>query len=95
MTDGARKGDGRDRDWKRDQPLHAPPGPSVNVQNGSEPSQGGSLRARIGERDPRSLPPIPPAQKADTSRDDDRDGGRKRTMSGTSCFLSRSSLSMH
>ncbi|RPD67079.1 hypothetical protein L227DRAFT_13226 [Lentinus tigrinus ALCF2SS1-6] len=85
MTDGSRKGDSRDRDWKRDQPPHAPPGPSGSAQNGSEPSQGGSLRARIGERDPRSLPPTPSGlpgdRRADGSRDDDRDGGRKRTMS--------------
>ncbi|RDX55708.1 hypothetical protein OH76DRAFT_1461168 [Lentinus brumalis] len=83
--DGSRKGDGRDRDWKRDQPSHPPSGSSGPAQNGSEQSQGGSLRSRIGERDPRSLPPTPSGQpsdrKVETPRDEERDGGRKRTMS--------------
>ncbi|KAI0750889.1 transcription factor/nuclear export subunit protein 2-domain-containing protein [Daedaleopsis nitida] len=86
--DSSRKGDVRDRDWKRDQPPHAPsgPGPSGGAQNGSsQEPQGGSLRSRIGERDTRALPQTPTAppgdRKSDGGRDDDRDGSRKRTIS--------------
>lgn len=83
MTSGDRKGDGpgRDRDWKRDQPS------SGGGQNGSsqEPGPGGSLRSRISgpaDRDSRVPPQAPSADRKDGARDDDRDGARKRTLSG-------------
>ncbi|TBU49613.1 transcription factor/nuclear export subunit protein 2-domain-containing protein [Dichomitus squalens] len=80
--DGSRK-DGRDRDWKRDQLPHAPPTANGGLQ---EPSQGGSLRSRISaapvDRDSsRGLPPNPSVSSGDRKQDDDRDGGRKRTVS--------------
>ncbi|KAH9899791.1 hypothetical protein C8Q73DRAFT_334410 [Cubamyces lactineus] len=85
--DSARKGDGpgRDREWKRDQPPHAPPtGPSSGSQNGTVP-EGGSLRSRISgpaDRDARPPPQAPSAdRKVEASRDDGRDGSRKRTLS--------------
>ncbi|CDO68724.1 hypothetical protein BN946_scf184652.g51 [Trametes cinnabarina] len=85
--DSARKGDSvRDRDWKRDQSTHAAPsGPSGGGgQNGAGP-EGGSLRSRISgpaDRDTRPPPQAPSAdRKSESIRDDDRDGGRKRTLS--------------
>ncbi|PIL37228.1 hypothetical protein GSI_00921 [Ganoderma sinense ZZ0214-1] len=88
MTGGeSSRKDGRDRDWKRDQPLHASSGPSGGTNGSSlESSQGGSLRSRIsaapGDRDSsRGLPPAPPVASGDRKQDDDRDGGRKRTIS--------------
>ncbi|OSD04328.1 hypothetical protein PYCCODRAFT_1444038 [Trametes coccinea BRFM310] len=84
--DSARKSDSaRDREWKRDQPPHtAPSGPSGAGQNGAA-SDGGSLRSRISgpaDRDSRPPPQAPSAErKSDSTRDDDRDGGRKRTLS--------------
>lgn len=88
--DSSRK-EGRDRggDWKRDQPPHASGGPSGGANGSSlESSQGGSLRSRISaapsDRDlSRGLPPAPSATSGDRKQDDDRDGGRKRTISGT------------
>ncbi|KAL7282472.1 hypothetical protein ACG7TL_003943 [Trametes sanguinea] len=84
--DSARKSDSaRDREWKRDQPPHtAPSGPSGAGQNGAA-LDGGSLRSRISgpaDRDSRPPPQAPSAErKSDSTRDDDRDGGRKRTLS--------------
>ncbi|KAI0832505.1 hypothetical protein BC628DRAFT_323173 [Trametes gibbosa] len=80
--DSARKSDvpsrDRDRDWKRDQPpLGAPSGPPNGSSQDSGP--GGSLRSRISgpaDRDAR-----PPPQTPSAPRDDERDGGRKRTLS--------------
>ena len=84
--DGPRK-EGRERDWKRDQPPHAPPGPSGANGISQESTPGGSLRSRISaapvDRDsPRGLPPNPAGSSVDRKQDDDRDGGRKRTVSG-------------
>nr|VWP00540.1 Palmitoyltransferase AKR1 (EC (Ankyrin repeat-containing protein AKR1) [Ganoderma boninense] len=84
--DSSRK-DGRDRDWKRDQPTHASSGQSGGANGSSlESSQGGSLRSRIsaapGDRDSsRGLPPAPLTASGDRKQDDDRDAGRKRTIS--------------
>ncbi|KAI9063149.1 hypothetical protein FKP32DRAFT_1651303 [Trametes sanguinea] len=84
--DSARKSDSaRDREWKRDQPPHAAPsGPSGAGQNGAA-SEGGSLRSRISgpaDRDSRPPPQAPSAErKSESTRDDDRDGSRKRTLS--------------
>lgn len=77
-------GSGRDR--HRDSQNGAPGGLSSNTQAQQEGSHGvGSLRSRIGEKEaPRLLPQAPPnSYRPDPPRkDDDRDGGRKRTISG-------------
>lgn len=62
---------------------------SSGSSNIPQPTQAGSLRSRIGEKEmPPSAPlssPIP--YRSDPSRsEDDRDGGRKRTASGTASF---------
>ena len=69
------------------------------------PGAGGSLRSRIGDKEaPRSLPQAPSSYRPDSvndrngepsGRDDDRDGSRKRTISGeliTSASLADRSL---
>ncbi|OBZ76414.1 THO complex subunit 2 [Grifola frondosa] len=86
---------GRDRDWKaqREQPPHAVPSkPAGGASNGpsQEPMPGGSLRQRIGDEAPRSLPQAPLSYRSEpmgdrkggtSARDDERDSGRKRTLS--------------
>ena len=75
-----------DRDWRpRDQP---PSGPSAG-QSSQDPPQGpgASLRSRLGDKEPRSIPQGPSGHRNDSSSDrkgerDDRDSNRKRASSG-------------
>lgn len=74
----------RDRKLQRDNGPRPPSGPSnASVQPQVETS-GGSLRSRISEQEPRSAAPSPiNSHRPEAShKDDDRDGGRKRTASG-------------
>lgn len=86
---------GREREWKRDQGLHpSSSGASIGGSGPTDipPGTGGSLRSRISDKEaPRSLPQAPSSYRPElgndrngesSGRDDDRDGSRKRTLSG-------------
>ncbi|CAL1701359.1 unnamed protein product [Somion occarium] len=83
---------GREREWRqRDQPPRSPESlmNAPTAPPSSEP--GGSLRSRISDKEPsRSLQPAPSSYRAENgergkpdlgNKDDDRDGGKKRTLS--------------
>lgn len=93
----ADSGSGREREWKRDQGLHPSSSGASLGGNGLTdipPGTGSSLRSRISDKEaPRSLPQAPSSYRPDpasandrngepSGRDDDRDGSRKRTISG-------------
>jgi len=73
--------------------LHKSSGPSNNpqlTQQDSGPKGAGSLRSRIGEKEISGRLSSPTPYRSDPSRsEDDRDGGRKRTASGTANFSTR------
>ncbi|KAL6309569.1 hypothetical protein BKA93DRAFT_272617 [Sparassis latifolia] len=79
----------RDRDWKV-----TPIGPSASLGSVSSSQDvgisGGSLRSRIGAKEPPPLPQAPSSYRSEAAadrksdlpnRDDERDGSRKRTLS--------------
>lgn len=87
----ADKASSRDRDWKS-QRDNAPHLESANSQQGpaDSGSGGGSLRSRISDKkDSRSLGPASTNtyRSEPSHQDDDRDSGRKRTISGRKIFL--------
>jgi THO complex subunit 2 len=72
---GKTESSAREREWKSQRDP---------AQNGL--SEGGSLRSRIGDKDSsRMLPHAPPNsyRPEPPRKDEDRDSGRKRTLSGT------------
>ena len=82
----------RDRDWKGGREQRPPTGLSgSNIPVEDLTVHGSSLRSRIGDKEPsRSLAQISTSSRSDaadrksdhSARDDERDGSRKRTMSG-------------
>jgi len=83
---------GRDREWKpRELSGHATPSGPANAGIVPPSEGGGSLRARIGEKEvPRGPPHAPSSYRSENAadrkldisgRDDERDGSRKRTLS--------------